>query len=71
MGRPTEVSVDDVCEYVEELGEPVIVREVADALDCGTSTAREKLLLAVEHGRMHTKSPGERTRIFWMDEDCQ
>lgn len=67
MGRPTEVSVDDVTEAVREAGEPVSAQEVAETLSCAQSTAYEKLMLAVEHGRLRTKLVHENARIYWFD----
>lgn len=67
MGRPTEISVDDVVECVEKAGEPMTAPEVAEILKCSKPTALEKLDLAVEHGRLHGKKPHESCRIFWAD----
>lgn len=68
MGRPEEVSVDDVVEVVrDDLGEPASAQEVAEHLACAQSTAYEKLELAVSHGRLRTKKVHANARIWWWD----
>jgi len=63
------VSLDAVLDVFEQVAGPIITSgDVADALDCTTEAARQKLLQLNEDGELGKRKAG-RTLVYWRLDD--
>jgi hypothetical protein len=58
-----------VFEDREDLGEPLMAPEIADALACSRRTALDKLHELDRDGRVRSKQVGGRSRVYWVPID--
>lgn len=59
---------DDVVHALAEAyPEPLTNQEVADRIGCAKATAHNRLHELEEDGIVHTKQPGARARVWWVD----
>jgi len=47
--------------------EPLTNQEVADQVGCSKATAHNRLHELQDEGKVHTKQPGARARVWWVD----
>lgn len=66
-GQFTEtITVNDVLSYMRSVDSPVVtVAEVADALDCSTEAARQKLTKLTDDGVVERKKVGAKAVVWW------
>lgn len=61
-------SDDEVLQaLIEAHPEPLTNQEVADRIDCSKATAHNRLHELKEGGKVETKQPGARARVWWVD----
>jgi len=59
---------DDVVQALAEAyPEPLTNQEVADRVGCAKATAHNRLHELEEEAVVHTKQPGARSRVWWVD----
>ena len=63
------VTLERVLDVFEQIEGPAITSsDVADALDCSTEAARQKLKRLHEQGRVHRRKTG-RTVLWWLTDE--
>jgi len=67
-GRMT-ITDNEIIEYFAEASDPVFsAGECAEDWDMTHEGARGRLNSLVDSGRLETKKPGSRTRVYWLDQ---
>ncbi len=57
----------EILRLFRETADPVLfAREIADSLDTTRQTVYSRMEDLVDKGYVHTKKPGERSRIYWI-----
>lgn len=63
------VTPERVVETIREADGPIVTtRDVADALECTTEAARQKLVTLTEQGRVARRKVGARAVVWWLTE---
>ena len=68
-GPDPQITTQSVLRVFVERPEPAFVApEIADALDCSRQGAKHRLDKLVDEGLLASKTPGKRTKLFWITE---